>query len=293
MYRQSSRKGFTLIELLVVIAIIAILIGLLLPAVQKVREAAARLKCQNNLKQLGLALHNYENTNGAFPPAHQTVPKIHCWIALTLPYIEQDNLYRRYDQGVNWDHKNNDLPANQSINSTELKVLLCPSAPTGRKGSNGRSITDYTTLNHVNKNKFTGNPPADATRSGVLGLNVRRRITEIIDGTSNTLLLSETAGRNEMWVSGSKVAGGSGGGAWANPTGCESTLYGSVAGTPTRPGACAVNCTNNQGEVYSFHTSTANGLLADGSVRGLRKDISLSILAALVTRAGGEVFTLD
>jgi prepilin-type N-terminal cleavage/methylation domain-containing protein len=293
MLRQPTpqRRGFTLIELLVVIAILAILIGLLLPAVQKVREAAARMSCQNNLKQLGLALHNYENANGGFPPARRTTPHLHGWIALTLPYIEQGNLFDRYDQNVNWDHGNNDLPANHSVNSTLLKVLHCPSSPPNRTGTNGRAITDYTALNDVQNNAFTGTRPADPTRRGVLGLNVMRRITEVTDGTSNTLLLIEDAGRNQLWVSGAKISGSSGGGAWANPDGCEHTLTGATADGAI-PGSCAVNCTN-QGEVYSFHGATANALLTDGSVRTLQKGLALGTLAQLVTRAGGEIPVID
>ena len=100
---RKSRNGFTLIELLVVIAIIAILIGLLLPAVQKVREAASKAKCQNNLKQWGLALQNYHDNNGKFPYCTQVVPTRHNWAQFVMPYLEQANLVDGYDIGSSWD----------------------------------------------------------------------------------------------------------------------------------------------------------------------------------------------
>src|SRR5262245_26984396 len=207
MARVRSRRvaGFTLIELLVVIAIIAILIGLLLPAVQKVREAAARAKCANNMKQLGLALHNFHDFNGGFPAARLEIPPggpvVHSWPPYVMPFLEQENVSRRYRFDRTW----NDPATNDAnpggINQTELAVFLCPSAPGGRKGTRGRGIMDYSPANTITRpNPYVSNmPPSDPTNIGILGKNVLRRITDVTDGVSNTILLAEDGGRNQQW----------------------------------------------------------------------------------------------
>src|SRR5437667_4384454 len=138
MRTRTPRLAFTLIELLVVIAIIAVLIGLLLPAVQKIREAANRLKCQNNLKQIGLGLHNYHDANGAFPPAGVALTQLG-WHVYLLPFIEQDNLYKKFDlttPGSNYLLS----PGRRELGQQRVAVYLCPSAlferpdPTGIDG---------------------------------------------------------------------------------------------------------------------------------------------------------------
>src|SRR5262245_4946376 len=140
--RPRGCRGFTLIELLVVIAIIGVLIALLLPAVQKVREAANRTTCGNNLRQLGVAMHNYHDANGGFPPGRGHLPVTntfaHSWTPYILPYIEQDNLYRLYDFTKVFSD-----PANLPATQTPLKILICPSVPTLRTASSDRAVTDY------------------------------------------------------------------------------------------------------------------------------------------------------
>jgi len=294
--RASPREGFTLIELLVVIAIIAILIGLLLPAIQKVREAANRAQCQNNLKQLGLALHGFHNANNGFPAAldNANTARVHGWTPHILPYIEQDNLFNRYRFDLSW----NDAATNDAnpggVNQATIALFLCPSAPGGRVADRNRKILDYPAITQITRpNPFyaRGVPPSDPTYIGILGHNVRRRITDVSDGTSNTLMLAESAGRNQTWRMGRMTSATGTTGAWANPS-TQIVLSGFNIPTATIPGACAVNCTNAN-EIYAFHPGGANGLFGDGSVRFLRATMDINVVLPLMTRSIGEVVPND
>jgi prepilin-type N-terminal cleavage/methylation domain-containing protein/prepilin-type processing-associated H-X9-DG protein len=319
--RSRQQAGFTLIELLVVIAIIGVLVSLLLPAVQKVREAANRSQCQNNLKQLGLALQNYHDANRCFPPGALTITGTlngniaHSWITNILPYIEQDNLHKRYDFSWHWANRSaSDTSPNETsgVIGTRIPILRCPSAA-AKRGESSRSMTDYSGTN-IHYDAHVGLLPGyrdlhQYDNGGVLlqisvhasgGDSTGNRVSDILDGSSNTIMVAEDAGRNQVWVMGeldrsNSVHGGSWSGPWANP-GNEIQIKGYNPATRTRGDEllppCAINCLNGD-EIYAFHPGGANVVLADGSVHFLKSSTSITVLRALVTIRGSENTNTD
>ena len=305
----SRRRAFTLIELLVVIAIIAILIALLVPAVQKVREAAARAQCQNNLKQIGLALQNHLARSKRFPPGWDlTVSPLSGgfpWGLYLLPFIEQDALYK----GVDFSQPLT-TAGNVAVISTPLTVFQCPSVPKPNRLYTESlpagampglpaltwkaTASDYTATSGVLGATLNNcfNPPGGSNREGILEMSRRNRYADITDGSSNTIIVGELAMRPELWRAGKMVsafAPASGAG-WGDPLNGECWFAGSLGDGTGTNGPCVINCTNERGRgLYSFHSGGANILLADGSVRFIAEAVNNCTFAFLVTKKRGDM----
>jgi len=320
---RTRRSAFTLIELLVVIAIIAILIGLLLPAVQKVRDAAARAKCQNHLKQIGLALHNHHDALGSLPPgvsrcsANPRLFEYWSWQAKILPYIEQDNLYRLADD---WQRKTGsyqtgvpayywwpwgDFWANWATAQpnpalgTLLETYQCPAdtrvLSVSTQDGMRIAFTSYLGVSGVRGDLINGGkPPGDGIlywKSGPGGVIEGVKLVDITDGTSNTFMVGERPPSTDLeygwWFAG---AGYDGSGTGDVVLGARDIGLASALGCPAskvglQPGKLIDPC--DQVHFWSMHAGGCNFLRGDGSVRMIPYPTD-RILPALSTRNGGE-----
>jgi prepilin-type N-terminal cleavage/methylation domain-containing protein/prepilin-type processing-associated H-X9-DG protein len=313
---QTARSGFTLIELLVVIAIIAILIGLLLPAVQKVREAAARMQCTNNLKQIALAAHHYHDDRGQFPTGARLSDLVGgvptggttLWVEL-FPYIEQDNLYKLWDYK---DNRKNVAGGRNAIQAQVINMLLCPSdplrepvsqltasAPTWSFGFYG--LSSYGGNGGKSSATFGGVPDYPRlSRDGIFYLDSKVCLTEIInaDGANSTLLFGERHHHDPefdrlrlvAWPVANPVAGWGKWGFVAHAAANSSVTLSTPVPINYRlpSGADFSKLEDRALSFSSAHPGGANFAFADGHVQFLRESTSLSVLQALSTRAGGE-----
>jgi prepilin-type N-terminal cleavage/methylation domain-containing protein len=312
--RARRARGFTLIELLVVIAIIAILIALLLPAVQQAREAARRVQCRNNLKQIGLALHNYESSHRVFPPGTLGFPKVFSAHAHLLPYVDQAPLqnlidydYPPLDFGVpGWE-------VNEAASKTVVSLFLCPSDRDRVPGSQFGATNYVASVGSGLVNDGSSN-----NGDGIIFVRSSVRFADIRDGTSNTVAFSESLlGSGSASASGSSPADAArevlelpmgapttpsacaspGGGTWSEQRGAKwinghygDTLYNHFYS----PNALQWDCGNGFHNsaltaARSQHTGGVFILLCDGSVRFASDSIDLGLWRAIATRSGNEV----
>jgi prepilin-type N-terminal cleavage/methylation domain-containing protein/prepilin-type processing-associated H-X9-DG protein len=296
----SKRRGFTLIELLVVIAIIAILIGLLLPAVQKVREAAARMKCTNNLKQIGLALHSYHDTLKSLPPAYidrNADPNSDAsldvgpgwgWAALILPYLEQTNVYNQ----INF----NQTVGTSAIGRTALPIFLCPSdvqSPTFQVQGTSAVVAlgNYVACNGtLETSSYPGN------NTGAFLRNSHTRFADITDGLSNTILAGERSGNHALATWAGAVPGGlvpalmAPGPAPFDPLGQAESAQALVVSHGNRTHVPSADMPIWDADTfYSRHTGQgANFLFGDGSVHFLSSAVNGITFENLCSIADGN-----
>lgn len=305
MKKLKKVRGFTLIELLVVIAIIAVLIALLLPAVQQAREAARRSQCKNNLKQLGLAIHNYHDTHNTLPPGAIDVNCL-SWAVFVLPYIEQSTLYNRFSfvRGT----YTTPSAGKQDQGLTRIATYLCPSGDmetgldparpndytlhysgiSGPVGTNPQSLVAYTVA-------ASGKDRGGMATQGVLYIDGKILFRSITDGLSNTFMLGESSWNEKTsyrnWVRGGFYANSPAGGTYVTDPGMDCCKNISSAINSKFSGTTTLGWNNTS--FGSQHTGGAHFLMGDGAVRFVSENIDHGTLLAVASRNGNEARKVD
>jgi hypothetical protein len=285
---RTAPSGFTLVELLAVLAIIGTLIGLLLPAVQRVREASRRMQCSNNLKQMGVALANYEQAKKRFPPGNeQTGQRFHAWSSYVLPFLEQSTVSDRIDYSKHWD----DVGGNSAIADQTIPTYVCPS---GIKSFAGKQ--DYAGVlgSSINRNgeqlAIVNSKDLQFLTSGVLYATgttlyvpgtvpaqqprLPASVAQVSDGLSKTLLVTEAVDREQVGAADTRKSGDAG---WA----CGSNCCSLNARVINMPG-------ENDNGFRSLHIGGIYGLFGDGRVTFISESIDAPSLIAICTKSGGE-----
>ena len=296
---MKHKRGFTLIELLVVIAIIAVLIALLLPAVQQAREAARRSQCKNNMKQLGLALHNYHDTFGTLPPGAIQVFETNAqneatWVSMILPYIDQANLYNRANFSSCFGCVAGIGNPSYEIVSPAIPGMSCPSDPnSGQLASSLYRRGSYAANSGIGAIRSLTTPDDPARTPGPFTMNSRRNFRDFTDGTSNTVLLAELL--NSTGTDFRGVMHYPEGPLYTHDrvpnTGIADECRTTCVTGPRVACTGAFTAYNNRAMIYSArsqHIGGAHVALADGTVRFVSENISLTIWQGLSTHKGGE-----
>lgn len=297
-----TRRGFTLIELLVVIAIIGVLVAILLPAVQQAREAARNSQCTNNIKQMGIAFHNYYETHSRFPISqswHKLGPKYAisaCWARSLMPYVDQGNAVGKYNDDLG--HLD---PANRPLVGRSMPLFKCPSSPAQAvvTMTANTSTMDWEGVTNGEQVPVGINEYACASNTSVSGVatvglmpynNFSTMISEVTDGLSNTMQVCEIAGGGVVYDARRNVSSTNTSLHWRIWAGFSrlSLRNYSYDGLVNGGGNCVVNCTSDGANPYSFHTGGANILLGDGSARFISESLDLTTMVRLVTRNDGK-----
>jgi prepilin-type N-terminal cleavage/methylation domain-containing protein/prepilin-type processing-associated H-X9-DG protein len=305
-----QRAAFTLVELLVVIAIIGILVGLLLPAVSAAREAARRAQCQSNQRQVGLAVLNFESAHRVFPASGWTqrgpgnpYGTYMSWRTVILPHLEQSNVRTLYDIQQHWWQG-----TNLAVASIPISIFLCPSTPTQEPVlqaiakpprppltfSLPLARTDYEAIQGIQPNSIDPIRYDANNRFSVMHRNSSNRHSSILDGTSQTMMVVEAAGRPSVYRAGylRPTFSNDQGIGWIDSEGAFSLDGSSADGSregcrPANGCAVAINARNDN-EPYSFHAGGMHALFADGHVTFMNQSVSLNVMAALCTRAAAD-----